>query len=353
MKGTGQKPGGSWIQQNYEKLALLLALVVLLGSVLLLLLRVGEQRKGFDTRMEREAVTTGAAAEPLDLSASSNLIAALQQPFQVAAAQRRMMVGELRVASIPDGAPIPFDAKVDPFNNKPQPDPNFDPDTDGDGIPDKVELSMGLNPADPSDALGDLDGDGYTNVEEHQSGSNMKDPAITPPASAKLRLLRTVVNPFRLRFLGISKLPDGDRYQLNVRSLERTYFARIGDEIEGFKVVSYQGDAAGGPTITLERESKSIRLIQGRVINEEDRTAFVVFLITGARYKLQVNQEFRLQGDLYKVVDIREDRIVIRDARDGKLITVGLLSPEERARLQGASQAAPAQPPVEPAPLLP
>ncbi|MEK6749239.1 MAG: putative Ig domain-containing protein [Pseudomonadota bacterium] len=36
-------------------------------------------------------------------------------------------------------------------------------DSDGDGITDKLELSYGLNPYDPTDALADYDGDGKTN----------------------------------------------------------------------------------------------------------------------------------------------------------------------------------------------
>ncbi len=37
------------------------------------------------------------------------------------AQQRRMMVGELRVASIPDGAPIAYNATKDPFTGAPSP----------------------------------------------------------------------------------------------------------------------------------------------------------------------------------------------------------------------------------------
>jgi hypothetical protein len=40
-------------------------------------------------------------------------------------------------------------------------------DSDHDGMPDKWELAVGLNPADASDASSDRDGDGYTNIEEY------------------------------------------------------------------------------------------------------------------------------------------------------------------------------------------
>ncbi len=41
-------------------------------------------------------------------------------------------------------------------------------DTDCDGLPDSWEISHGMNPNDPSDAVNDLDNDGLTNIQEYQ-----------------------------------------------------------------------------------------------------------------------------------------------------------------------------------------
>jgi len=50
-------------------------------------------------------------------------------------------------------------------------------DSDGDGIPDDVELAVGLNPNDPIDALEDEDGDGLTNRQELVDlGTDFADP---------------------------------------------------------------------------------------------------------------------------------------------------------------------------------
>jgi hypothetical protein len=61
----------------------------------------------------------------------------------------------------------------EPFNwaaSAPTPGAVFD--TDGDGIPDDVELLMGLNPNSAADAALDPDGDGMTNYQEYVAGTS-------------------------------------------------------------------------------------------------------------------------------------------------------------------------------------
>src|SRR5690606_16671730 len=46
-------------------------------------------------------------------------------------------------------------------------------DTDGDDIPDALELQMGLNPRDPADGALDKDGDGLSNAREAVLGTRL------------------------------------------------------------------------------------------------------------------------------------------------------------------------------------
>jgi hypothetical protein len=49
-------------------------------------------------------------------------------------------------------------------------------DSDGDGIPDDVEIAAGLDPGNPVDALEDADHDGLSNIDEYTSGTGINDP---------------------------------------------------------------------------------------------------------------------------------------------------------------------------------
>ena len=49
-------------------------------------------------------------------------------------------------------------------------------DSDGDGIPDDVEVGLGLNPNNPAAALLDFDNDGLTNISEFNLGTQVDNP---------------------------------------------------------------------------------------------------------------------------------------------------------------------------------
>lgn len=330
---SARKPSG-FLQLNYDKIAIVAVLAGLLGTSVTLLLRLnGEAKDITDADLQSASPI---AAQPLDATPLEALSDAIARPYEVPAAQRRMLVGELRVSSIPDGLPIPFEAEICPFTQQPQPASVKleERDSDGDGMPDVWETKYGFNMNDPGDAQADTDADGFTNIEEFQAESLPGDNASTPPPSAKLRLVRAQVNPFKLLFRGTSSMPNGEmRYQLNLRSNEKTYFARMDEDVEGFKVMAYDEKDAEGPALTLQKGDKIIKLVQGRVRDEQAYTALLIFLVDGQRFRSSIGSVINLIGTDYKVVDIREDRVVIRDEKSGRDIEVGKISDEERNAL--------------------
>ena len=218
------------------------------------------------------------------------------------------------------GKPIPFNALVCPFCKEDQP-PVMNPeevDSDGDGMPDKYEQRLGLNALYHGDAIEDIDGDGFTNIEEFNARTNPTNAESAPTPAAKLRVLRVGTNPFKLRFVGIQTLPNGDRFQLNLKTLTRSYFVKIGDEVDGFTVARYNPDDAEGPMLLLEKDNKMIRLIKGKAITQYELFANLVFLINREVFRVKVGDAVTLKGVEYKVVDIKRDRIFIKDVKSGQ-----------------------------------
>lgn len=80
-------------------------------------------------------------------------------------------------------------------------------DSDKDGIPDEWEIVHGLNPNDITDAQQDADGDGLTNLEEYRAGSNPLNPDSNGdgiPDGLQLSLGRDPSKPASLPFTDVS-----------------------------------------------------------------------------------------------------------------------------------------------------
>ena len=337
----------SWLSQNYDKLILVIILVALLLSAFLLFMEIGQKRHELAEAAWEKMSIEPKKVEPIEplLARFDEMKNALSAPFQAGQFSNRMVVSELRISCIECLKPIPFDAKVCSFCQTNQP-AGISPDqmdSDGDGIPDKIERESGLNPLDANDAVVDTDGDGFTNKEEWLSGTKLSDANDYPSPAAKLRYVRVGSNPFKLRFQGEARVSDGLIYQLNLRSLERTYFVRVGDEIEGFKVLECVTNAPDGPTIILKQGDTRIPLVKGKTREGFEMVAELVFLIDQKRMRVRVADVIELKGREYKVIDIRRDGVLIRDEKTRKTTQVGPLSDSEKSALESGLND-PAQP---------
>ncbi|MBN1269255.1 MAG: hypothetical protein JXB04_06695 [Kiritimatiellae bacterium] len=328
-----------WLAQNYEKLILVVLLVALLLSALYLVIAIGRVRQGVARQDWVRPTGEQRMVQPADTNALAGELASLKAPFQTAAQTEQMMVSPLRVACVSCSKPVDYHAASCPFCGAKQPEIR-DPDkvdSDGDGLPDKFELAQGLDPFNPADAVADKDQDGFTNLEEYLAGTSPSDQGDCPSPMAKLRVARVVTHPFKLRFQGVQKMPDGEvRYLLNLRSLEQSYFVKIGDEVEGFTVVEYRENITQGPygpidksELILQKGSETIRLVKNELRTEYERAATLIFLIDAERYQVRIGDTFKLKGREYKVIDIGQDRVRIRDVETGKDATIGRISEGE------------------------
>jgi hypothetical protein len=333
------------LKQNYEKFAVIVVLAALMLSALYLVLKIGHVRKSLDTMDADNAAVQKQPVEAVDEEAWSVRLGQVGAPFQAGASSNQMMVSELRVYCVACEQPIPYHAVECPFCGEKQPDIKdiTKVDSDADGLPDQFELAHELNPFVPEDAQRDADEDGFTNLEEYQWETDLADPNSFPSPAAKLRLAAVADRPFMLRFQGVNELATGKRFLLNMRSLDQSYFAKIGETVQGFEVISFEErfttNAAGKKidvsVLTLRKDGKDIPLVKNRARTRHERIAKLVFLIDRSSYRVRVGDTIDLKGRQYKVIDIRPDGVLIRDMQTRKDTQVVRVSEAEIKRLRG------------------
>lgn len=81
-------------------------------------------------------------------------------------------------------------------------------DSDGDGIPDAVELELGLDPFDGSDAAGDADGDGMSNYDEWLAGTDLYIDDVAPELIAPADIWLDAIGLFTQVDLGTAQAYD-------------------------------------------------------------------------------------------------------------------------------------------------
>jgi len=323
------------MRNHYDKVILLVALVALLFSCVMLVQQIQSDREDFAFSVQR--ITWKGAPEVLQdtVSFDAELSVAREAASTPLTVAPRTTVSELRVACVKCGRPIPYSATSCPSCLAVQPDIDDKKtrDTDEDGIPDQIELAWGLNPQDPQDAIQDMDSDGFSNLEEFRDETDPKDPDSLPDPVVKLRVAKIRAVPFYLRFVTTSVFGDGSlRYQLNMQTRERTYFAKLGDVIQGYKVETYDPEAKDGETLTMVRESdnRTVNLIKGRPVTEQELKILFVSLLDRSKLPVQsLKDVFDLRGVDYKVVDIRRESVIIQNVKTAEKVVVPMLTHEE------------------------
>ena len=339
---------GNFFTEHYDWLVALSGLAALAVSGVFLVQAFGsspEDGAAEYTQQVKAKRPQAAGIAANDMTMFSTAVRGVKSPAALQTVDPKkanFLASEYRVFCTPEegskdkgcGKPIPSDAEKCPFCGVAQPKKiKVSVDSDKDGLPNDYEISIGLNPNDPTDAKGDLDKDGFTNLEEYLAKTNPKDASDHPDYLDSLFVdgkLETTTLP--VFFKSIYDLGGGKfRYvfrnpteSTGVKGVKgRDYTVDEGKEIPGtgFAPIKYEKKSErrkikGGAGMekvvdvsvaTLQRLSDKRELAV--VVNQKnapiDMQAHLVYR-RGEERKLTVakGDEIELNGHKYKIVNL-------------------------------------------------
>ncbi len=329
-----------WIKGSFDRLIAMLALSVLVAALFVLgsMAQSLRSRQDADIRQIDALKAKHPDVTPVDKSSFEKLLAALRTPDQIGVWSNRMYSPEPRIRCIKCERPIPLQAVKCPYclTEQPSDKPGINADSDHDGIPDEWEKRYKFNTLDPDDAKNDPDHDGFTNLEEYRAGTDPTDPESHPAWLGKLVVQAITPKPFNLVFTGVSRTGDtklGSLFQINLRDQSRTFWKRLGEEVEGFKLVSFDEQGAKGkPTLTIQRGDKRIPLIKDEVVPHNEYELELLFTVDGRVFKVGVPSKITVRDAVYEVkeVDNNGGRVLLHDPATNK--DVWIVRPAESDR---------------------
>lgn len=343
------------IKSHYDKILALLLFAGLVASLLYLAVQVGlikAKEKEFARKMAG-LKPAKEFAEKIDTVPFETGRDAIYNPFLldiVSWTNTPMYEVETRFWCVECRMPVPFEAKVCPHCESAIPiewesDPEGDNDLDG--IKNGLEEDYGLDSNDNTDAQKDFDGDGFTNYEELMADpvTDPKDAAIFPPIWSKVYLDAIGVMRFKLRFKSSIKMPDGtDKFGLNLQRGDRikTYFVKMGEDVEGFTLDHYEVKERPDDTtitkdiseLTLIRGDKKIVLIKNQDIQHDEYLARLIFRVKDqapVEFVLSVGKTFELRSESYELIliDMTKQTVVIKRLSDGDQRTIHKIPADE------------------------
>lgn len=320
--------------RQYDKLIAVAVLIFLLIS-LFYLTNAGAARKKEESKYIRQLdglkpkTELAAPMELADYEASARLARTPIQLEVPKAQQAGFLSPETRVTCVSAACqkPIPYAAEKCPFCDAVQPTPpefNTELDSDKDGISDKAEIQLGLNPQDAADAKGDLDADGFNNLEELLAKTDPKDAKSHPALVSLLRVKELRGKRLPLIFSGVNRMPDG-KMQLvfNLTGANRkTFWVREGEPIgdSGYvasklEVKSEEKENPNMPgikarvdvsTVVVKRQSdnKEVTLRINEGSKNTDVEAIIVLPLDSTEYTVMENGTFKVRDETYRVVSV-------------------------------------------------
>jgi hypothetical protein len=311
----------AFFSKNYDRLMAAVALVALLASLVFLAAQAKIQKDGqqeFDGKLTRLTPTFEKAGEA-DKTVFERAFAAIDRPYQAEEWKEGMLLTpELRVRCVGCERPIPYPATNCTFKAcgvAQPPDITDVVDSNGNGVPDEWEKKFTFFAMSGDEILVDHDNDGFSSREEYDWKTDPRDQGSHPPYLAKVRVAAIKPIPFRMVFKAVNRSGTSLIFQINQRLSGRTFYKNLGEDAEGFKLVSYDEKAAEGPTLTLERNGKLIPLIKGQEVPRDEYEIKLVSLIDGTVLTVRPDVDFEFKKAQYRVkkVDIGAGRVLIND----------------------------------------
>ena len=148
-------------------------------------------------------------------------------------------------------------------------------DTDEDGIPDKEELALGMNPKDPTDAAADFDDDGFTNYEEFIAGTKIRDAKSRPPYHQKISVVNVQI--------GIR-----DR-----RGREKSHYLKLGK--------AFNCTAGTFTVVDIIRQTETVT-IRGTNTQAERDNSYVILQKRGSKDRIEAHLKSRVTEPREKIV---------------------------------------------------
>lgn len=312
---------GAWFKRNYDRIMAASVLILLLVSLMILAI-MAQAQKAAEKQFTDELHALKPAfenAKDADLSIFRNALTRLGAPFQNEAWALALLTPELRVHCVNCDRPIPYAATNCTYVvcGAQQPDDKKDiADRNHNNIPDEWEQKHGVFVFDGAVVDTDPDNDGFTTREEFDWKTDPRSATSSPPYIAKVYVAEIKPIPFQMIFKGVSKAGGVLIFQINLRKGGQTYWKKLGEEVEGFRLLSYEEKAPEGPTLTLGDKGKKIPLIKNQLVPRDDYEVKLVSQIDPTAITVRPDVDFELKGGKYRVkkVDIQGKSVLLHDA---------------------------------------
>ena len=258
---------------------------------------------------------------------------------------------------------------------------NIDPmDLDNDGIPNTIELKLGLDQDNPDDALYDMDNDGFANIVEYQKKTNINKATSKPPLYMRLHILafKETLLPFKLMLVNTNggkkdpldwtiqvnetikgKIKTRFKYLNSRMKLDKTDYtitkidARHVDKRQGGSIVKQDKSKVflkskdGKYTITMQVDKpvyspKPKAVIEdlgtGKTYHVGAGDTISMYLRTKVAFSKKTRKRLRRRITKYKVikVDRKKEQVIIEDKKRKKyIITAKALIPKVKKENEG------------------